>query len=303
MPNGSAGSLVAIQASRSFSPYSGTSSQTEIHLHMLGCLRTWYVSNQAEMRTPSKILLLAAFLVGSYYVRPAYDLIVVVAGRATDAVVNKTATQLARRDRQGVVERVIQQGDEITAYALTLRGSAKESATYRALDFSSSDAYNQSSAALRRKFGKSLRYPPPGFKSTSTVSVKETVIGSDEVATYHELEIPVLPGVHTVGIYKRPLSAKTGDRLPLVVAAHGRGGMPAPTADHKLPILTRSNRDLAYNALRLGYAVWSPVFVHYGRDGGIDFRDRLALRTIKSGTSLPAIEIAKVVKAIDYFSS
>lgn len=162
MPNGSAGSLVAIQASRSFSPYSGTSGQTEIHLHMLGRLRTWYVSNQAEMRTPSKILLLAAFLVGSYYVRPAYDLIVVVAGRATDTVVNKTATQLARRDRQGVVERVIQQGDEITAYALTLRGIAKESATYRAIDFSSSDAYNQSSAALCRKFGKSLHTPRLG---------------------------------------------------------------------------------------------------------------------------------------------
>ena len=303
MPNGSAGSLVAIQASRSVSPYSGTSGQTEIHLHTLGHLRTWYVSNQNEMRTPAKLLLLAAFLVGSYYVRPAYDLIVVVAGRATDAVVNKTGTQLAQRDRQGVVDRVIQQGDEITAYALTLRGSNKGSATYRALDFSSRDAYNQSSAALRRKFGKSLRYPPPGFKSTSTVSVKETVIGSDEVGTYHELEIPVLPGVHAVGLYMRPLSAKPGDRLPLVVAAHGREGMPAPTADHKLPILTRSNRDLAYNALRHGYAVWSPVFVHYGRDGGNDFRDRLTVQTWKSGTSLPAIEIAKVVKAIDYFSS
>lgn len=255
------------------------------------------------MRTPSKLLLLAAFLVGSYYVRPAYDLIVVVAGRATDAVANKTATQLAQRDREGVIDRAIQQGDEITAYALTLRGSDKESVTYRALDFSSLEAYSQSTGALRRKFADSLRYPPPGFKSTSTVSVKETVIGSDEVGTYHELEIPVLPGVHAVGIYMRPLSAKTGDRLPLVVAAHGRGGIPAPTADHKLPILTRSDRDLAYNALRLGYAVWSPVFVHYGRDDGNDFRDRLSERTWESGTSLPAIEIAKVVKAIDYFTS
>jgi hypothetical protein len=253
------------------------------------------------MRTPSKLLVLAAFLVGSYYVRPAYDLVVVVAGRATDAVVNKAGTQLARRDRQGVVDRAIQQGDEITAYALTLRGSDKGSATYRALDFSSRDAYNQSSATLRRKLGKSLRYPPPGFKSTSTVSVKETVIGSDEVGTYHELEIPVLPGVHAVGIYMRPLSARTGDRLPLVIAARGRGGMPAPTADHKLSILTRSNRDLAYNALRLGYAVWSPVFVHYGRGDFNNFRNGLAVRAWMSGTSLPAIEIAKVVKGIDYF--
>jgi dipeptidyl aminopeptidase/acylaminoacyl peptidase len=200
--------------------------------------------------------------------------------------------------RQDVVDRAIAQGDEITAYLRALRDAVPPVAASPALDFSSSQAYARSAQATRARLRQSLRYPPPGFDVPLAQPVVESAIGTDEVASYRELKIPVLPGVYATGIYLRPKTAGAQDRLPLVVSAAGRGGAPGQTPDGMLQGMSKSRRDLAWDALKHGYAVWMPTYVHYGRDGD-DFRDRLTVRAWEAGTSLPAIEIAKTVKALD----
>jgi dienelactone hydrolase len=89
------------------------------------------------------------------------------------------------------------------------------------------------------------------------------------------------------------------DKVPLVIAAHGRGGMPARPKNGKLTLVGRSNRDLALGALKKGYAVWEPSFVFYARDRPDDFRERLDVRAKECGTTLPAIEIGKIIGGLD----
>lgn len=50
-------------------------------------------------------------------------------------------------------------------------------------------------------------------------------------------------------------------KVPLVIAAYGRGGLPARPRSGKLAVVDRSDRDLARGALQNGYAVWEPIFV------------------------------------------
>lgn len=244
------------------------------------------------MRKRSWLLLVLVLLVWSYFARPIYDFGWIAAGRLADIVSNKARAPLLRRDRQAEVDRALEQGDEIDAYLRGQRRAAAQASAPTAQDFSSQEAYARSGDALRQRLRESLRYPPPGLDSTAAGPVKEKQVGEDELATYRELQIPVLPGVHSVGLYLRPKAAGVMDRLPLVIAANGRGGMPAPTADGKLAPMSRSSRELAWDALRRGYAVWMPIFVHYGREGD-DLRDRLTVRAWEAGTSLPAIEIGQ----------
>ena len=45
--------------------------------------------------------------------------------------------------------------------------------------------------------------------------------------------------------------------------------------------------------------MWEPTYVFYRQDGPDDLRERLAVRAVEAGTTLPAIEIAKTVGALD----
>jgi dienelactone hydrolase len=237
-------------------------------------------------------------LVVTYSVRPARDFVWIAAGRAHDAVIVALQPSLLREKREHVVDRAIEQGDQIDAYLRSQRSAATQASFSASFDFSSADAYARSADLHRARLRESLRYPPPGFEQKITTPPTEILIGEDEIAVYRELRIPVLPGIESAGIYMRPKTAGAHERLPLVIAAAGRGGMPAPTSDGSLPAVLRSSRDLAWDALQHGYAVWLPVFVHYGRDGD-DLRDRLTVRAWTANTSLPSIEIAKTVRAID----
>jgi hypothetical protein len=117
---------------------------------------------------------------------------------------------------------------------------------------------------LRARLRASLHYPPPGFDPASAPKAEETPLGEDDIGTYAELRIPVLPGVQSTGLLVRPKTAHKGDRLPLVIAAAGRGGMPSASADGKLIVVRHSPRDIAWEALQHGYAVWMPTFMAPG---------------------------------------
>lgn len=245
-----------------------------------------------------RVLVVLAVLVFSYFARPLYDFGWIAAGRVIAAVAGKVGAPLQKQDRQGVLDRADQQGDEIVAYLRSQRLAHSQEKTLATLDFSDKAAYERSVEGLRARFRASLRYPPPGFDDTPGAPVKEAPAGEDDIATYSLLEVPVLPGVHAIGYYLRPRGAGPQDKLPLIIAAHGRGGKPEPTADGKLPILQRQSRDLAWDAVRSGHAVWLPTFAYYGHDDD-NVRDQLTVQAWEAGTSLPAIEIAKIVKALD----
>jgi dienelactone hydrolase len=239
------------------------------------------------MRKRFAVPLVLLLLASSYFARPVYDFAWVAAGRLCDMATAAIGAPTLRRQRGAEVGRNLVQGTEIAAYLRALQRAAPDAL-----------AVAGAPAAARERLRKSLRYPPPSFDVPSTEAVVEKVIGEDEFASYRELKIPVLPGVYATGVYLRPKTAHAKARLPLVISAHGRGGMPPETADGTLGGIGKSRRDLSWHALKHGYAVWQPVYVHYDEDGS-DFRDRLTVRAWQAGTSLPAIEIAKTVRALD----
>ncbi|VWX62715.1 conserved hypothetical protein [Burkholderiales bacterium 8X] len=255
------------------------------------------------MRQRYWILLTVALLIWSFFARGVYEFGWVVARRASEAVSVRTQPEVLRQDRSRLVDRATEQADEIDRYldgrridpADPQRPSAPASSRQQA---SSSDRFEH----LRHELRKSLRYPPTGVDLVSAETVLDESLGADELATYRAILLPTLPGVHASGVYLRPRAARDDQRLPLLIAAQGRIGPPGQSADGKLRVMNRSRRDLAWDAIQRGYAVWLPDFVHF-RGDDIGVRDRLTVRAWESGESLLAIEIAKVVTAIDYFSS
>lgn len=245
-------------------------------------------------RHPIAATLILLLLVWSYFARPVYDFAWIAAGRVRDSALERWGAPYQRQDRDALVESTTAQAAQIDRYLLARRAAAADEAQRR-LDFSDPAAYARSADALRNELRASLLYPPPGMGAAEIV--EETDLGADSVATYRRLRIRVLPGVESIGLYLRPRGVD--GPLPLVIAAHGRGGPPERTPDGTLPMMGHGNRDLARGALARGYAVWEPTFVFYAKDAPDDLRERLTVRATEAGTTLPAVEIAKTVGALD----
>ena len=194
------------------------------------------------MRKRSWLLLAPVLLVASYFARPFYDFVWIGTGRVFDMAAHRIGAPTLSVERQSMIDRHLDQGDEIMAYLDGLRRAVAPPADSPTLDFSNVEAFSRSAENARARLRESLRYPPPGFDVPLTQAVVETVLGEDEFATYRELKIPTLPGVYATGLYLRPKSARADQKLPLVVSAHGRGGAPEPTPDGKLQPMVKSAR-------------------------------------------------------------
>ncbi len=242
------------------------------------------------------IVLCAALLAWSYVARPIYDFIRIAVGRVWDAQVDRRAAPLLRRDHAALVDTATEQADELDRYFRAQRASAANAPEIGTLDYSSAEAYTRSTEALRKRLRDSLGYVPEAVPPPDGV-VQETSLGEDDLATYTALRVPIAPGLHCEGVYLRPKHRE--GRLPLIIAAHGRGGQPERGPDGKVPMLNHSNRDLGRGALERGYAVWMPMFTFYARDSPDDLRERLSVRAQEAGTTLPAIEILKVTRSLE----
>lgn len=185
---------------------------------------------------------------------------------------------------------------EIEKYLEQLTDPAKQSPAALGFDFSSETDYLRSREKTRALLASSLAYPPPDMLPFPQ-DVAIIPFAEDSLAVYYELSVPVLDGVLARGVFMMPRSAS--GKVPLVIAAHGRGGMPDRPKNGKLTVVSRRNRDLAFGALAKGYAVWEPLFVFYSKEHPGDIRERLDVRARECGTTLPAIEIAKVVAGLD----
>ncbi len=145
---------------------------------------------------------------------------------------------------------------------------------------------------LRQRFAESIGWPPPG-KPDPKEQASFTQIGEDSLGVYYRAMIPILPSVHAEGIYITPKNA-TG-RVPLVISMHGGGGSPEVALFNG----GANYHDMVRGGVKNGYAVFAPQ--HLFRADGFpgDVRNRTDERLKLVGTSLTAVEIAKITRSLD----
>lgn len=161
-------------------------------------------------------------------------------------------------------------------------------------DFASPQAYEVSTRKLRRTLRNSLGYPPPGQPDAEFSQIK--VIGQDSAALYYRARISALPGVHVIGLYIVP-KARQG-RVPLVIAMHGGGGSPELATFHG----GANYHDMVRGAVARGYAVWAPQHLFAAPGFPSDIRQRIDAQARLVGTTITAIEIAKISRGLDVVS-
>jgi len=184
-----------------------------------------------------------------------------------------------------------EQAKELDAYIRFLgTDKARLSALFHP-DFSSLHAYEASSEGLRKRFAASIGYPPPGDPGKEQASF--TKLGEDDLGIYYRAQIPVVPGVHAEGIYIVPKGVK--GRVPLVISMHGGGGSPEVALFHG----GANYHDMVRGGVKRGYAVFAPQHLFSAQGYPGDVRNRTDERLRLVGTSLTAIEIAKITRSID----
>lgn len=144
---------------------------------------------------------------------------------------------------------------------------------------------------LRQRFAESIGWPPPGKPDTEAASF--TKLGEDSLGVYFRAMIPVLPGVHAEGIYITPKNA-TG-RVPLVISMHGGGGSPEVALFNG----GANYHDMVRGGVKSGYAVFAPQHLFRAEGFPGDVRNRTDERLKLLGTSLTAVEIAKITRSLD----
>lgn len=144
---------------------------------------------------------------------------------------------------------------------------------------------------LRARFAQSIGWPPLGAPDAEPA--RFTKIGEDDLGVYHRAMIPVLPSVHTEGIYIVPKNA-TG-KVPLVISMHGGGGSPEVALFND----GGNYHDMVRGGVKNGYAVFAPQHLFSAPGFPGDVRNRTDERLKLLGTSLTAVEIAKITRSLD----
>ena len=259
-----------------------------------------------SLKTILFVVVVGLLLAWSYFARPIYDYVWIAYGREHDIAVEKIEPPATGQLFDDVVALNTQTVKEVDAYLASRRQQAVQSPPpeVTGLDFSSPAAYQASTGLLRAALEKTLGYPlGDAIHGSDFSAVQQTAIGEDDLAAYTLVSIPALPGVNMVGVLMEPKNHDSHAPMPLIIANHGRGGMPDRPPDGKFSLMSHSNRDLARGAVERGWAVFEPVFLFYGKGYPGNIRDILTLRAQELGLTLPAIEITKLVRSIDYLTS
>ena len=212
-----------------------------------------------------------------------------------------------------------EQWREMEAYLGRLGEEADQREPYAA-DFSSEEAYLRTIEPLREKLRVGTGYPPPGLGAAGEVRME--AVGEDAVAKYYRCWVevqgeasvgdssakraavagrnPRKPPLHVYGLYLVPqgLSAPA----PLVIAQHGGGGTPETAIFQG----AANYHDMIRGAAARGYVVFAPhlifnPFSDQGTDTALPagVRSRLDARLRLLGTTLTAVEVAKLSRALD----
>ena len=200
-----------------------------------------------------------------------------------------------------------EQHRQLEGYVESLEAAAEQGDLYPA-DFTSASAFDASLSPLRDLLRRRIGYPPPSMASQADAADSRRTrfdhVAEDAVADYYRCFVAVTDfgaGVmEAYGLLLIPKHAKVS--LPLVIAKHGGGGTPETATFHG----GANYRDMVRGAVNRGYAVFAPLtifnaFCDKDRETGfpVKIRARLDRRLRLLGTSLTAVEIAKIVGALD----
>lgn len=188
-----------------------------------------------------------------------------------------------------------EQARELDQYVRTLAADTTRFNRLFVPDYSSATAFEKSTQPLRKEFCRSIGYPPPGKRPNEQASLKQ--IGQDHIGTYYRAMLPILPGVHSEGIYIIPKSTEkaVAGKTPLVISMHGGGGSPEVALFNG----GGNYNDMVRGAVKRGYIVYAPQHLFRADGFSQDIRRQIDDRLRLVGTSITAVEIAKITFAID----
>ncbi len=184
-----------------------------------------------------------------------------------------------------------EQARELDAYINLLKRDHERLRALFRPNYSSPRAFEKSALPLRAAFSDSIGYPPPGVVPSQPATFDK--IGEDSLGTYFRVRIPVLPEVHAEGIYIVPRGLK--GKAPLLISMHGGGGSPEVALFHG----GANYRDMVRGAAKRGYVVFAPQHLFSAEGFPKDIRNRTDERMRLIGTSLTAVEIAKITRSLD----
>ena len=184
-----------------------------------------------------------------------------------------------------------EQAKELDAYIRTLKADDARLHALFTPDYSSPKAFEASTRKLCQRFADSIGYPPPGKPDAEPATF--TQIGEDSLGIYYRVKISVLPGVHAEGIYITPKGVK--GKVPLVISMHGGGGSPEVALFHG----GANYHDMVRGGVKRGYAIFAPQHLFSAPGFPGDVRNRTDDRMRLVGTSLTAVEIAKITRSLD----
>lgn len=184
-----------------------------------------------------------------------------------------------------------EQAKELDAYIIAMKGDDSRLHRLFRPDYSSPQAFEKSAQPLREAFCDTIGYPPPGEVPKTDATFDK--IGEDSIGTYYRAFIPVMPGVHAEGIYIVPKGIK--EKAPLIISMHGGGGSPEVALFHG----GANYHDMVRGGAKRGYVVFAPQHLFSAETFPKDIRNRIDERLRLVGTSLTAVEVAKITRSLD----
>tara|TARA_R110002095_G_scaffold194767_3_gene173180 strand:- start:3047 stop:4162 length:1116 start_codon:yes stop_codon:yes gene_type:complete len=184
-----------------------------------------------------------------------------------------------------------EQARELDEYIKTMASDRSRFQMLFQPDYASLEAFAKSAEPLRAAFCASIGYPPPGERPDKSATYQQ--IGEDAIGVYYRAKFPILPGVHSEGIFIVPKSAQ--GKTPLIISMHGGGGSPEVALFNG----GANYHDMVRGAVKRGYIVYAPQHLFRADEFPNDIRRKIDDRMRLVGTSITAVEIAKITYAID----
>ena len=184
-----------------------------------------------------------------------------------------------------------EQVQELDGYITALKTNKSRLKSLFTPDYRSDKAYESSKKRLLEAFKSSIGYPIPG--ETPIQLPVFTLMGEDGIGTYYRAKIPVVTGVSCDGIYIVPKGLKA--RAPLVISMHGGGGSPDAALFHG----GGNYNDMVRGGVKRGYCVFAPTHLFQAKGFPNDIRNQIDERMRLVGTSLTAVEVAKISRSLD----
>jgi dienelactone hydrolase len=167
------------------------------------------------------------------------------------------------------------------------------------------ESYCKSIEGYRQDFQNMIGYPPP--HGETELEVKQVFVAEDNLCRIYRMYIQVAEGLECYGIFMVPKRVGgSGGRLPLVLNFHGGRGAPEMICNFEKPF---NYKDSSRKFVKQGFAVFAPLItmkcaVDKGEDrlpghARNEVRTLLEIRAISAGTSLFAIEMLKMKRALD----